>query len=414
MKITMENSRLVNFTQIKEFLKGTTTIDFSTESKKEKYAFIKEVFDRFKYTSLARKQKGLVRRYVRKVTGYSSAQITRVFVKSFYGNPYRASVKRNTFSKKYTTKDIELLVKTDNLHGRLNGVATKHILYREYHDFQKEEYKRISQISVSHIYNFRKTKTYFHAALTYTKTSPVKRNIGERKKPEPNGEPGYIRVDSVHQGDKEGEKGVYYIDSVDEITQWQIVMCTEKISEAYLLPIVEMMIEQYPFRIKEFHTDNGSEYVNKYLVTLLNKLLIKLTKSRARKSTDNALCESKHNIVRKHMGYFYISQKYAPLINTFLTETFNPYLNFHKPCAFPSIIVDKKGKEKKTYKHEDYQTPFMKLISISNYEKYLKKGVTPESLKQTASCMSDNEYAAIVQEKKDVLFKEIGLDPMDF
>lgn len=410
----MGNSRLVNFTQLTEFLHGTKAIDFSVESTKVKYAFIKETYDQFKFTTLSKKQKGILRRYIRKVTGYSTSQITRVVAKSFYGDPYKNNYKRHVFTQKYTAADILILAQTDNLHGRLNGVATRLILQREYIDYHHEEYKRISGISVSHIYNFRKTKKYFYAALTYTKTLPVKRNIGERKMPQPNGKPGYIRVDSVHQGDKDGEKGVYYINSVDEVTQWQIVMCTEKISEAYLLPIVLMMLEHYPFRIKEFHTDNGSEYINKYLVKLLNKLLIKLTKSRARKSTDNALCESKNNIIRKHMGYFYISQKYAPLINIFLTEMFNPYLNFHKPCAFPTITIDKKGKEKKTYKQKDYQTPYMKLISIPGYKKYLKEGVTPESLKQIASCMSDNEYAVIMQEKKEKLFNEIGLDPFDF
>ncbi len=408
----MGNSRLTDFTQLKDFLTGTTGLDFSVKSKKEKYAFIKETHDQFLYTTLSKKQKGLVKRYIRKVTGYSTAQVTRVVAKSFYGDPYRTDYKRHIFTKIYTPEDIVLLAITDNLHGRLNGVATRNILYREYHDFHKEEYKRISTISVSHIYNLRKTKRYTFSTLTYTKTNPVKRTIGERKKPEPDGKPGYIRVDSVHQGDKEGEKGVYYINSVDETTQWQIVMCTEKISEAFLIPIVEMLLKQYPFKIIEFHTDNGSEYINQYLVKLLNKLLIKLTKNRSRKTTDNALAESKNNIIRKHMGYFYINQKYAPIINEFMVIVFNPYLNFHKPCGFATITTDKKGKQKKKY--DVYQNPYQKLISIKNFEQYLKEGVTPEQLKQIAYCMSDNDYAVIVQEKKNKLFNEIGLDPIDF
>ncbi len=408
----MENSRLTDFTQIKDFLQGTSTVTFSMESRKEKYAFIKNVWDQFKYTTLSKKQKILVKRYLRKVTGYSTAQITRVVAKSFYGNPYRTDYKRNIFSRNYTSSDILLLSKTDNLHGRLNGVATRDILYREYHIFNKEKYKRISGISVSHIYNLRKTKRYILETLTYTKTNPVKRNIGERKKPEPNGVPGYIRVDSVHQGDQGKEKGVYYINSVDEVTQWQIVLCTEKISEAYLMPIVEMLLDQYPFKIIEFHTDNGSEYINHWLVKLLNKMLIKLTKNRSRKTTDNALAESKNNAIRKHMGYFYINQQYAPIINEFMVSTFNPYLNFHKPCAFATVTTDKKGKQRKIY--DTYLNPYQKLISIKDFEKYLKPGITAESLKAIAYCMSDNDYASIMQEKKDKLFKEIGLDPVDF
>lgn len=410
----MENSRLINFIQIKDFLQGTKAVDFSTETKKEKYAFIKKTFDQFKYTTLLKRQKGLLRRYIRKVTGYSTSQITRVLVSSIHGDPYRKEYKRHVFTKKYTPADILLLAKTDNLHGILNGIATQRILQKEYREFGKAEYKRMSGISVSHIYNLRKTKRYSYEILIYTKTQKVKRNLGERRKPEPNGKPGYIRVDSVHQGDKDGQKGVYYINSVDEITQWQIVLCTEKISEEYLKPIIIMLLEHYPFVIKEFHTDNGSEYINQYLVDLLNKLLIKLTKNRSRKSTDNALAESKNNIIRKHMGYFYISQTYAPIINEFMITTFNPYLNFHKPCAFPTNTIDKKGKEKKTYKKENYMTPFEKLLTLPDFEKYLKPGVTVEQLKKIAHCMSDNDYASIVQEEKQKLFNKIQLNPFDF
>lgn len=413
MKIIMENSRLINFIQIKEFLQGTNYVDLSLNCREEKYAFVKKTFDQFKYTTLSKKQKGLLRRYIRKVTGYPKAQIARILTSSFYGNPYRASYKRHVFTIKYTPSDILLLAKTDNLHGRLNGIATKLILQKEYQEFKKQEYERISNISISHIYNFRKTKRYSYETVTYTKTNPVKRNIGERRKPEPNGKPGYIRVDSVHQGDKDGEKGVYYINSVDEVTQWQIVMCTEKISEAYLIPIVKMLLEQYPFKVIEFHTDNGSEYINHWLVKLLNKLLIKLTKNRSRRTTDNALAESKNNIIRKHMGYFYISQKYAPTINEFMTTFLNPYLNFHKPCAFATISIDTKGKEKREYKHKDYKTPYAKLISLPNFTRYLKPDVF-EQLEKTAHCMSDNDYALIVQREKEKLFNKIGLNPIDF
>ena len=47
--------------------------------------------------------------------------------------------------------------------------------------------------------------------------------IGERRRPDPQGQPGYLRVDTVHQGDRPGAKGVYHINAVDEVTQWQIV-----------------------------------------------------------------------------------------------------------------------------------------------------------------------------------------------
>ena len=100
-------------------------------------------------------------------------------------------------------------------------------------------------------------------------------------------------------------------------------------------------------------------------------------------------------------------------INEFMITFFNPYLNFHKPCGFATITIDAKGKEKKVYRQNDYKTPYAKLISLPDFKKYLKPGVFKQ-LEKTAHCMSDNDYAVIVQEKKEKLFNKIGLDPIGF
>jgi hypothetical protein len=60
--------------------------------------------------------------------------------------------------------------------------------------FEKNEYERLSKISVSHIYNLRGKRQYLSGSLTYTKTQATRTAIGERRKPGPEGKPGYIRV----------------------------------------------------------------------------------------------------------------------------------------------------------------------------------------------------------------------------
>jgi hypothetical protein len=61
-----------------------------------------------------------------------------------------------------------------------------------------------------------------------------------------------------------------------------------------------------------FHADNSSEYINHRVASLLEKLRIELTKSRARQSNDNALVESKNgSIVRKHLGYAHIASRFG-------------------------------------------------------------------------------------------------------
>ena len=86
--------------------------------------------------------------------------------------------------------------------------------------------------------------------------------IGERRRPRPEGRAGYLRVDSVHQGDLAKVKGVYYINVVDEVTQYEFVGMVERISERYLIPVLEGLLGAFPFQIRGFHSDHGSEYVN--------------------------------------------------------------------------------------------------------------------------------------------------------
>jgi hypothetical protein len=169
------------------------------------------------------------------------------------------SYRRNRFAK---TCDVELLAAVDKAHETLSGPATQKILHREFHDYGDERYRRLAGISAAHIYNLRKSRAYRERKVSFQKTRPVKVTIGERRRPDPQGRPGFLRVDTVHQGDLEGIKGVYRINAVDEVTQWQVVGATAYISEAWLIPVLEAMLRQFPFQIVGFHSDNRSEFIN--------------------------------------------------------------------------------------------------------------------------------------------------------
>jgi hypothetical protein len=407
MTITMNDSSLGSIAEIREFLKVTTALSFRGSSQKEQYAWMETTLRRFRYASLRKKEKGVVKGYLMKMTGKSDAQTTRLigrFRKT--GKILPRGRGRHTFPAKYTPEDIALLVRTDNAHARLSGPATKKILLREYEVFGKEAYIRLKDISVAHLYNLRGKRQYVSATLTYTKTQAVSVPIGIRKKPDPEGKPGYIRVDSVHQGDLEGEQGVYHINLVDEVTQWEIVGATEKISERYLEPLLLELISQFPFRILNFHSDNGSEYINGIVAKLLDKLLISQTKSRSRHTNDQALVEGKNgSVIRKHMGRMHISQKAAIPVNAFYREWFNPYLNYHRPSGFATVTVDRKGKERKRY--DTYLPPFERFRSLPRPESYLKEGVSLESLVSLSKERSDTEHAILMQEKKSELFRSV-------
>ena len=344
----MNDTKLDSPEAIKAFLGGTDKLDFQV-SKATRYKWLAGTLKRTNYFKLSKKDKGPVREYMERLSGYSWSQLKRLMAqyreKRWIG---RSASNRHVFAKCYTNADVLLLAQTDEAHQTLSGPATKKLFERAHQIYGDPAYERLAVIAVSHLYNLRKGNFYQRQRRHFTKTQRSSVQIGERRKPNPQGQPGFIRIDTVHQGDQDKQKGVYHINAVDEVTQFEIVCSVEKISEAYLIPVLEELLDAFPFTIINFHSDNGSEYINNLVLNLLKKLHIEMTKSRSRHSNDNALAESKNGaIIRKYLGYTHIAQKWAPLINEFNRKYLNPYLNFHRPCYFAEIKIDAKGKEKK-------------------------------------------------------------------
>lgn len=409
MMITMDDSQIKTLEQIRSVLESSQELEFKGASRAERYGWIEEVLARLDYFHLGKKGKGLVKSYIERMSGISRAQVTRLVARQFEVGAIKPFWGRcNRFTAKYTVLDVDLLAQTDNAHGRLSGPATKRIFQRQHAVYGDKRFERLSTISSAHIYNLRSSRAYQQRAQTIAKTRSVCSSIGIRRKPEPQGRPGYIRVDTVHQGDLNGVKGVYHINMVDAVTQWEIVLCVETISEAHLMPVLEIALAMFPFLIVNFHSDNGGEFINGLVAKLLNRLLIEQTKSRSGRTNDNALVEGKNgSVIRKHMGHWHIEQKHAPTINRFYQEHFNPYLNFHRPCGFATVTVDEKGRRTKKYK--TYQTPHERLKAIVAAEKepaYLREGVSLAALDKIAAKQTDNEAAALMQAARDRIFKK--------
>jgi len=407
----MNDNRIRTIGQVRQFLDGTVNVEFAIDTKAKRYEWIEETLIRFRYFKLSNLDKGLLLSFMEKVSGYSRIQIKRLVRQYFLTGHVRRLIprKRRGFQRKYTDGDIRLLARTDELHGTLSGPAAKKLCERAYEKFGEEDYRQLAGISVAHLYNLRHSKTYRSIRIRFEKTRSKPSVIGERRKPRPNGRPGYIRVDTVHQGDIDGIKGVYHINAVDEVTQFEIVCCVEKISENFLIPVLENLLEQFPFTVHGFHSDNGSEFINRNVAALLNKLLIELTKSRPRHSNDNALAESKNgSIVRKHLGYTHIPQRYAPLINRFLFDYLNPYINYHRPCFFPETVTDHRGKQIKRYPYRRMMTPYDKLKSLPDRDLCLTSHVSFKQLDEIAKEISDNESAKRMNDARNKLFTKIN------
>ena len=403
----MHEAEKLSLDQIEAFLNASEEIRFEGENRQQVYGWVEQVLRQQQYEKQGRKARGLLRRYLEKMTGLSRAQVTRLIARyRASGELQPAPYRRHRFPQRYTRADIELLATVDEAHETLSGPATRRILEREYQDYGKPQYQRLASISVAHLYNLRHQQRYRERRLNYTKTKPTAVSIGERRRPDPQGQPGYVRVDTVHQGDRPEAKGVYHINAVDEITQWEIVSATARISEAWLEPVLAAMLRQFPFPIRGFHSDNGSEFINQTVARLLNKLLIEQTKSRPRHSNDNGLVETKNGaVIRKHMGYGYIHAEHAERMQEFYSAHLNPYLNYHRPCAQADIEVDEKGRQRRHYRR--YQTPLETLLALSPPAPALRQGLNVAVLQRIAAAVSDTEAAQRMQQAKAKLFAQL-------
>ncbi len=322
---------------------GSAPVDFRCVERADAYGFVRRVLVRTRYVRLSKPDKGLVRRFLVKVTGFSRAQISRLI--SQYRETGRIEDRRRgpkrPFSRRYTKADIGLLAEVDETLGGLCGAVTRRMMQRQYEVLGDARFERLARLSNSHLYRLRQSVTYRRRRLQVAKTRPTQLRIGERRKPHPAGRPGFLRVDSVHQGDLDGKKGLYEINLVDEVTQYEFVAAVEDISERVLVPALQGSIEVFPFIVRGFHVDNGSEYVNHRVAALLNKLHVaEFTKSRLRRCNDNALVESKNaSVVRRYLGHDHIPRHHAALVDSFLRAVLVPFFNYHRPCPFP---VDKR------------------------------------------------------------------------
>lgn len=398
----MTNLERLTLSEMEDFVASNRGVKIDPAEGGGGYKLIERVLRAQGYRRLKKRAKGTIRRFLAKVTGFSRAQLTRLIARWLQTRRVeRKPARRPAFTSRYRSEDVALLAAVDAAHEDLSGPAVRHIFKREFEVYGDLAYERLAGISASHIYNLRGSAAYRKIRVRVLHTQARQVSIAERRRPEPQGRPGYLRVDTVHQGHHDGQLGLFHINAVDTVTQWQIIGCTETISERHLKPVLEAMLHQFPFQIRGFHCDNGSEFLNHTVAKLLNKLMVEFTKSRAYRTTDNALVEGKNGaVVRKQIGYGPIGAEHAEAFQKFYTAYLNPYLNLHRPCGFATIRIGPRNRRKRVYRHQDYRTPYEKLRSLANWQAYLKEGIQPEMIERQARRNSDTQAAQQMQKAK--------------
>ncbi|MGH8378020.1 MAG: DDE-type integrase/transposase/recombinase [Gammaproteobacteria bacterium] len=407
----MNEAQVRTVEQMREVLSGTQALQFTPSGDDTgRYGWIEAVLRRIGYRQLPRASRGVVLAYLQRLSGYSRAQVTRLVSRWMMRQPlvkqYRAP--QHAFARRYTPVDVALLADVDSTLDTLSGPATACVLRRQRDVFADARFVRLGSICSAHLYNLRRSSGYRARRVLQTKTRPIKAiTIGTRKAPTPEGRPGFIRIDSVHQGDLDGARGLYHINAVDCVTQWEVTATVQTICETHLVSIIAQMIAQFPFAILGFHADNGSEYINHTVAKMLNKLHIEFTRSRPRHSNDNGLAETKNGaVVRKMFGYAHVPQRHAARFNAFCVEFLNPFLNYHRPCLFATEVPDpaKPGRIKSKYRPKDVMTPFDKFASLPNAVTFLREGLTLEHLTRTACALTDLQAAEQLYKARTTLF----------
>ena len=410
MILVLQTERLRTLDEVRAVIDGNQRVDFQIADRESAYDFIRRTLVRFHYLGLSKPDRGVIRRYLAKMTGLSRAQLTRLIRQ--YRDAGRIVDRRGKapakpFRRRYTPADIRRLAEVDATLGVMSGPATRAVMRREFEVFGDPRFERLARLSNGHLYNLRKSNTYRLKHTTFTRTRPVPIAIGERRKPEPQGQPGFLRVDTVHQGDRDGAKGVYHINTVDEVTQYEHIGSVEAISEGFLDP----RARSPDHRLSLCHP--GLSRRQRFPNTSTTRLPHCSTNSTSASSPSlEPGAPTTTPWPRAKTPPWCANISATPTspgasrhrINDFNHNTLSPFLNYHRPCLYPTEIIDPKGRLRKRYRDADLATPYEKLKSLPNASGFLKPGVNFAQLDAQAYAISDLNAAKAVNRARKALF----------
>src|SRR5712692_8867409 len=184
--ISVHEAEKLSLQEIEKFLLAAQEVRFEASQREEVYGWVERLLCQQEYARQGRRARGLLRRYIGKMTGLSRAQLTRLvggYVAT--GRVRMKTSRRHRFPSRYTRADIELLAQVDEAHETLSGPATQKILQREWHEFHDAQYERMARLSVAQLYRRRKTRTYRYQRVAYQPTRPTQVAIGQRRRPAP-------------------------------------------------------------------------------------------------------------------------------------------------------------------------------------------------------------------------------------
>ena len=150
MILVLQTERLRTLDEVRAVIDGNQRVDFQIADRESAYDFIRRTLVRFHYLGLSKPDRGVIRRYLAKMTGLSRAQLTRLIRQ--YRDAGRIVDRRGKapakpFRRRYTAANIRRLAEVDATLGVMSGPATRAVMRREFEVFGDPRFERLARLS---------------------------------------------------------------------------------------------------------------------------------------------------------------------------------------------------------------------------------------------------------------------------
>ena len=210
----------------------------------------------------------------------------------------------------------------------------------------------------------------------------LRRQVPTRGGPPDTTRPGSVEADTVaHCGETTAGNYVNSLTFTELFSGWTENRAVWNKSGQAIRGHLQELEQRVPFVMKDFHTDNGSEFLNWALLEHLTGRPVKLpwTRSRAYRKNDNAHCEQKNwTHVRQLFGHERFGHpELVPLMNDLYIHEWSQFTNHFRP-TFKLLKRDKRGSKTVRIYEKKPQTPYQRLLDSPDIQEAQKARLRAE------------------------------------
>lgn len=184
--------------------------------------------------------------------------------------------------------------------------------------------------------------------------------------------PGHFEVDLVHHcGPTASGEYMSTLQIIDVATGWSERVAVLGRSYLVMEHAFKTILRRLPFPVREFHPDNGSEFLNHHMLCFWSELVqgVQLSRSRPYHKNDNRYVEQKNStLVRAFLGHDRFDSVAQTLATNRLYEMMWIYYNLFQPVMHlkeKQVIRQEGHPTRLLRRYDDARTPFDRLCAAN-------------------------------------------------